>query len=410
MKSTLSFIITAITLFVFQNINFAQAPNLGTASGFVLFTADGAFNNIGATNVTGNIGTNVGVFSGFPLGLLVGEIHVVDSISAKAAIDVDAAYNSLSGVACGTILGDTLGNNQTLTPAVYCLGGAPTILKGTLTLDGQGNPNALFIFKASGAFSVNAFSNIILINSACACNVYWQINGAFELKNNAVFKGTILANGAINLLEGSSIEGRGLSRLGAVNIYSITAILPSNPTPLPIELLSFAALPKGDNVQVDWVTATEINNDYFTVQRSSNGFYFEEVQQIKGAGNNNSLRFYSLIDTGPYVGNSYYRLKQTDFDGKITYSNLVNVYFEKSFDFNVYPNPFNATTTIATNSSQINTCNFKLHTTLGEEVLNEKLSKQSNTFDTNSLPSGIYVYKIISNDKVIQSGRLISNK
>ncbi len=410
MKKMCPLILLVTIIFNFTNVNLAQAPDLKTASSFVLFTAGGAFNNIGATNATGNVGTNVGAFSGFPPGFLVGDIHVADSVSAKAATDVDAAYTFLNGNACGVFIGNILGNNLTLTPDVYCLGGAPTTLNDTLILDGQGNPDALFIFKMSGAFSVNELSTIILINSASSCNIYWQINGAFELKKNSVFKGTILANGAISLLDGSSIEGRGLSRLGEINIFSVNAALPDKPTLLPIELLSFAASPKGDNVQVDWVTTTEINNNYFTVQRSSDGFYFEEVQQIKGAGNNSSLRSYSLIDTAPYDGNSYYRLKQTDFDGKITYSNLVNVYFEKSFDFNIYPNPFNTSTTIAINSSQINSCNFKLYTILGEEVLNEALSKQSNTVETSNLPSGIYIYKIISNNKVVQSGKLVSNK
>jgi hypothetical protein len=77
----------------------------------------------------------------------------------------------------------------------------------------------------------------------------------------------------------------------------------------------------------------------------------------------------------------------------------------------IYPNPFNTSTTLLINDvSKINKAELKMYNVLGEEVLNEMLSKQSNTFETGNLPSGIYIYKIISNNKVIQSGRLISNK
>lgn len=215
MKNKLLSVVFSIVIFLIPVINFAQAPDLGTASTFALFTAVGAFNNVGASHITGDIGTNAGAFTGFPPGNVIGQIQVANTASAQAATDVDVAYSYLSEMTCGVVIGTTLGNSQILTPNVYCLGAAST-LNGDLILDGQGDANALFIFKINGALSTSTFSNIVLINGATLCNVYWQINGQFTLGDSSVFRGTLLVNGAISLLEASSLYGRGLSRAGEI--------------------------------------------------------------------------------------------------------------------------------------------------------------------------------------------------
>lgn len=216
-------------LFIFINSFGQSAPPLGTTSGYALFTAAGAFSNIGnATVVTGDVGTNVGAFSAFPPGTLVGQRHVADPASAQAATDVAIAYSSLSEETCGAVIGTTLGNNQVLTPNVYCLGGASTI-NGNLFLDAQGDPNALFIIKINGALATSTLANVILINSASLCNVYWQINGAFSLGVDATFRGTALINGAISLLEGSSLYGRALSKAGAIDLHNNKVAVASQP-------------------------------------------------------------------------------------------------------------------------------------------------------------------------------------
>jgi len=184
----------------------------------------------------------------------------------------------LTGVACDTTIGVTLGNNQILTPQVYCLGGGLSTLNDTLFLDAQGNPNALFIFKVDGALVTTKFSNIILINSASLDNVYWQINGALEVADSSIFKATILANGAINLLPNSSLEGRGLSRAGAINTYTINATLVS-PSTLPISLLYFNGLNEQSYNSFSWSTSTEINNDYFTLEKTTDALNFIAIEK-----------------------------------------------------------------------------------------------------------------------------------
>ena len=115
--------------------------------------------------------------------------------------------------------------------------------------------------------------------------------------------------------------------------------------PLPIELLFFDAQMNGKVVDIFWSTSTEINNDYFTVERSPDAVVFSELAKVKGAGNSSQTLHYNAVDANPLSGISYYRLKQTDFDGNYTYSNIVAI--EQSTDdilginFSVFPNPSN---------------------------------------------------------------------
>ena len=95
---------------------------------------------------------------------------------------------------------------------------------------------------------------------------------------------------------------------------------------LPIELLSFDAIHRNNQeVQLSWITLSEINNDYFTLERSTNGLKWNEIQRIKGAGNSKEMLHYRYVDRYPLAGISYYRLKQTDFDGSFTYSKIKSV-------------------------------------------------------------------------------------
>ncbi|MCY7292056.1 MAG: DUF3494 domain-containing protein, partial [Ferruginibacter sp.] len=228
MKTKFLLCVAAITLTLFPILNFAQAPNLGTCSTFALFTAAGAFSNDGATVVTGDIGTNVGAFTGFPPGIVYGSIHVANGISAQAAADVDVAYSYLDNLTCGLVIGTTLGNGQSLTPNIYCLGAAST-LNGDLVLDGGGDPSSIFVFEIDGALSTTTLSTVTLINSASLCNVYWQVNGAVSLGEGSVFQGTIIANGAISLLEASALYGRALSRGGAIDMHNNVVNVPTSP-------------------------------------------------------------------------------------------------------------------------------------------------------------------------------------
>jgi hypothetical protein len=140
----------------------------------------------------------------------------------------------------------------------------------------------------------------------------WQ--SCLESMSNAM-----IGNGSVN----SSTNT--LTWTGITTFSAFTGV--GNGNPLPIELLNFTAEPVENEVQLAWTTASETNNSYFTVERSVNGVHFEEVVKQAGAGNSNGIRNYDAVDANPYLGVSYYRLKQTDFNGDFTYSDMVPVNF-----------------------------------------------------------------------------------
>jgi len=111
-------------------------------------------------------------------------------------------------------------------------------------------------------------------------------------------------------------------------------------TSLPIVLQSFMGYAQRDRVDLKWITASELNNDYFTILRSTTGNDFEEVARIRGNGTTNQMNNYLFEDDGPAAGRNYYRLKQTDFDGKTTLSEVIIVSFSgENSSVNIFPNP-----------------------------------------------------------------------
>ncbi len=241
---------------------FSQTPDLGAAAPFALFTAAGAFNGDVGSSVVGDIGTNIGAFT--PPGTIVGQIHVADLVSAQAAADVSTAYGYLSTLTCGGVLGVTLGNGQLLTPNIYCTGAAST-LNGALTLDGQGNPNALFIFQIDGAFATNVNSTVTLINGASLCNVYWQVNGHGSTANFA--QGTFEFNEANNCAPSATlVNGDGtLRNQVAANALALQLNiwynLSYNDRDLGIQQLSTLPL-----CLIDPIVFQEVQSDLTTVQ------------------------------------------------------------------------------------------------------------------------------------------------
>lgn len=353
----------------------AQAPDLGTAATFALFTASGAFTNTGATRATGDIGTDAGDLTGFPAGIVTGQMQVENAASAQAATDVRAAYGALSGMTCGVSTGVSLGG-QTLTPNTYCTGAAAT-LDGVLTLDGNGDTNALFILNIGGALATASSASVVLVNGAAAENVYWRIAGRFDLGENAVFRGTVLANGAISLLDGATLVGRALSQAGAITLVRNT-VSRQAAAPLPVELTAFSAEQQGQSALLRWATASERNSAYFEVQSSPDGQQFTRLARLTGQGNTTQAHTYSWADLGwarYAAGVVYYRLKQVDTDGASTYSpvrTLVSKVVAAS-QFQVYPNPSQTVLGVQIAATQQGPATLRLTNALGQLLFEKQL-------------------------------------
>jgi hypothetical protein len=223
MKKKLRNILASLLLLV-PVLNYAQAPPLGTAANFVLFSTNGAVSNSGISQLTGNVGTNNGSSTAF--GNVNGGMHDGDGTSAQCASDLLIAYNQLNSTVPTFFPAPLLGNGDTLVAGVYSISSATTI-NLALTLNANGDANAVFIFQIQGPLSTNANSKIKLINGAMACNVFWKVEGLVSMASGTSMKGTIIANNAaINMNTGDTLEGRALSTAGAVIVDGILAYTP----------------------------------------------------------------------------------------------------------------------------------------------------------------------------------------
>ena len=170
-------------------------------------------------------------------------------------------------------------------------------------------------------------------------------------------------------------------------------------TILPVELLYFNAFPEDNNlVRCKWSTATEINNDYFAVQRSKDGIVFEQIGTVQGSGNSSTTLYYVFYDHEPYSGISYYRLKQFDYNGQYEYSSIRQVYIGTFNIITIYPNPSSEYIHYTIASEDGGTVTVKVMDVLGREIIStEEMIEGGVTtkkLNTANLSSGSYLLRI----------------
>ena len=211
---------------------------------------------------------------------------------------------------------------------------------------------------------------------------------------------------------GTITTNAAVTRFGTITFGTLPG-----PNPLPIELLSFnAKLTTLQKVDITWSTASERNSDYFTIERSVDAINFERIATVPAAGTSTNILYYSAVDLNPLYDVSYYRLKQTDYDGKYSYSNIVSI--NKSGEnisvVNVFPNPNNGISfTICFNGNANIQMTVSVYNAFGQEIY-EKSFIPSTTITTTTidlpakLASGVYtiISKTNSNKSV---NRLVVN-
>jgi hypothetical protein len=201
---------------------------LGAASSFGVL-AGSTVTSVGPTKITGDLGVSPGTgVTGFPPGIVTGSIHAGDDAAAKAKNDLLVAYNDGASRLGAAVLPGNLGG-LTFTPGLY-KNSSSTMISGTgtnaiFTLDAQGDPNAVFIFQMGSTLTTDAGTQVVLSGGALAANVYWQVGSSATLGTSCIFKGNILADQSITLNTGATLDGRALTRVGAVALdsNSITA-------------------------------------------------------------------------------------------------------------------------------------------------------------------------------------------
>lgn len=203
----------------------ATAPNLGTAESYAVL-AGSEVTNSGNTVIYGDVGVSPGtLISGFPPGIINGTQHAGDAAAALAQSDLGVAYGAAEAQApTGGVAGDIGGTTKT--PGVY--NSTSTLaVTGTLTLDAQGDPNAVFIFQVASSLTINNSATIALINGAQPCNVFWQVGITATLGTSVSFEGTIMALTSITVEANSRIRGRALARNAEVTLIDDVIVRPS---------------------------------------------------------------------------------------------------------------------------------------------------------------------------------------
>ncbi|MCC6372936.1 MAG: T9SS type A sorting domain-containing protein [Bacteroidia bacterium] len=148
-------------------------------------------------------------------------------------------------------------------------------------------------------------------------------------------------------------------------------------TPLPVELTEFRVAPLGDKAKIMWSTASEINHDWFVVERSEDGINFEEVLKVKGAGNSNIVKSYNETDYEPVLGTSYYRLKHVSTSGESGYSSIVSLDFKKAspdFEIAVIPNPSDGIINVEISGTTVSNANLLIHDVSGNLVVSKTIA------------------------------------
>jgi hypothetical protein len=225
------------------------AVPLGTAASYSVLGGQ-TVTNTGPSVLNGDVGVSPGTaITGFPPGVALGATHPADAHALQAQSDLTIAYNNAAGQAPDASIAGDLGG-QTLAPGVYNASSSIG-LTGTVTLDGEGDLNAVFIFQVGSTLTTASASTVALLNDAQACNVFWQIGSSATLGTDTTFVGTIMALTSITANTGATVDGRALARNGAVtldsNIFTSSACVTAPPTGTSTPTDNPTATPPGDD-------------------------------------------------------------------------------------------------------------------------------------------------------------------
>jgi len=218
----------------------ATTVGLGTASSFAVLAGTPDITNVPTSVITGDVGLSPATGAGIGLTStqVMGTIYSVDSFGPGGSVvnsalltlaktDLTTAYVDAAGRTPVTILHTELGGTI-VTPGIYASNAGTFQITGPLTLNGQGDPDAVFIFQMSSTLTTASASSVVLENGAQACNVFWQVGSSTgELGTNSTFVGTILALTSLNVDSGVNVNGRILARNGAVTLDADTISVPA---------------------------------------------------------------------------------------------------------------------------------------------------------------------------------------
>ena len=388
------------------------APNLATTACYALFSGNGEVTNSGVTFVTGDIGTNVGLTSGFQALNVTGMIHPIpDGSTAACAADLLVLYNYLNLLPADIELlyPAQFGSSLVLTPHTYLMNAATTFTD-TVFLNAEGNANAVFVIKINGALSTSTFATVKLTNGAQAKNVFWKVEGAVNINNNSDFKGTIVCNnGAVSLNTGVKLEGRALTTNGALSTAAITANITAGCNPiLASEWLYFNAKPMQNTVLLQWATTSAINNGFFTIEKSSDGVSFKQLVRVNAKGGANNTLQYSASDNQPF-DKAFYRISQTSNTGQKKYYTTIQLNMHAGEGFKATHYVHDNFIYVQASGALPAGATLELFDMEGKKLHAEKimLTKESSTFRiVKPIQKGMYLLYIQSKNEKMYYGKV----
>lgn len=236
------------------------------------------------------------------------------------------------------------------------------------------------VARSASDLSTNKNGELTLISSNLTG--YWKLNEA---------SGVIASDGSFGANNGTlnnfALNGTGISDWTASSA-------------LPVEMGSFTAESRGQAIELAWMTLSEINNDGFEIERSSNGSNFERIAFERGNGTTNKKMEYSFTDRSPFTGINYYRLRQIDYDGQYSYSETVaaRVGTSSNAEITLFPNPVVENLHIY---SEVKEAKANMFNSLGETVHSFNLNANLTVLDMSPFPSGQYILVISNNEERI---------
>ncbi|MES2514426.1 MAG: T9SS type A sorting domain-containing protein [Bacteroidota bacterium] len=252
--------------------------------------------------------------------------------------------------------------------------------------------------RVGGCPSPNPTNIIVTVSGGVLTKIESRSNASFALTTTAYLFTATANSHVITFSPGSGFAG---STCGMI-IDNIAVSF----SPLPIELLYFdASVLNDESVKTEWETATELNNDFFTVERSTNSLDWQEIATQNGGGTTTQRIKYSYIDHSPFEGVSYYRLKQTDFNGAFKHSSISSVEIQKGSAISVFPNP-SASHVLNIQTKESLPYTIGVYDQLGRELM---LSSYHITTQINleQLDAGIYHLVISKQDRILYQNKVV---
>ncbi|MGD0718790.1 MAG: ice-binding family protein [Thermoplasmata archaeon] len=256
---------------------------LGSAAAYAVLAGAGV-TNTGPSTLTGDLGAGPGSsVTGFPPGTYTGMENVANAASAGAEANLTIAFNNASGRSnCAVTLSGNIGG-QTLTPGLYTSTSTLAISSGDLTLNGGGNPNAVFVFQVASGLTTTSGRAVLLTNGAQAGNIYWAIGSSATLGTTSTMQGTVMAYASITMATGSHLNGRALARTGDVTLSDSTIVVPITTSSATYGVtFTESGLPAGTSWSVSFDGVRESSTAATIGFTVTNGTYAYTVEAVAG--------------------------------------------------------------------------------------------------------------------------------